>query len=403
MDYNLIMELAEGGKTANYKRSVISHFIANGPTTITDLSKILNLSVPTVTKVVGELSANKCVKTYGKLETAGGRYPQLYGLNPTAGYFIGVDVKHTSVNIGLIDFIGETKKIVNDIPFQLENNQESLNKLCKIIETFIKDQGFHKIDILNINVNIPGRVNPDKGLSMTNFSYINNNELAKEMHYKLSINVTIDNDSRGLAYGEYTQGCAKGLGLKDVLYINVSWGIGLGLILNGEVYKGKSGYSGEFGHISAFDNQVICACGKKGCLETEVGGRAMQTELIRRIRNGETSILSEKILAGYKPNIQDLLDAAKQEDVLCLEILGDIGTKLGKHISSLINVFNPELVIIGGSLSRSGETLTEAVKAVVRTYSLNVVTNDTEILTATKGDEAGVLGACMLARVRRFA
>ncbi len=402
MDYNLIMELAEGSKTAGYKKSIISHFIAHGPATITELAKVLSLSIPTVTKVIGDLSNAKCVKTYGKLETQGGRYPQLYGLNPTAGHFIGVDLKYSSLNIGMIDFIGNTKKIVYDIPYTLENSEASLNTLCDIILQFIEESGFKKMDILNININIPGRINPIEGLSLTHFSFVKNARLTNELYQKLGINVTIDNDTRGMAYGEYTQGYTKDKAIKNVLYVNLSWGIGLGLILDGTIFKGKSGFSGEFGHISAFDNQVICQCGKKGCLETEVSGRAMQGEIIKRIKAGEASILSQAVLSGKEPTINDMIEAALQEDVLCLEILGEIGSKLGRHISSLINIFNPELVIIGGSMSRTGETLTEAIKSVVRTYSLNVVTNDTEITTAIKGDEAGVLGACMLARARRF-
>ncbi len=402
MDYNLIMELAETTKTAGYKKSVIAHFIEKGPTTITELAKVLSLSIPTVTKVIGDLSNAKCVCPYGKLETQGGRYPQLYGLNPTAGYFVGVDLRHTSVNIGLIDFVGEPQKIVYNIPYELDETEASLDQLCALIEQFIEEAGFKKTEILNINVNLPGRINPETGVSLTHFSFVKDSKLTDEMYRKLGVNVTIDNDTRGMTYGEFTQGYAKDKDVKNVLYVNMSWGVGLGLILNGKVFKGKSGFSGEFGHISAFDNQIICQCGKKGCLETEVSGRAMQTEIIRCIRSGEASILSKRVLTGHKPDMEEIIEAALSEDVLCLEILGNIGQKLGKHISSLINIFNPELVIIGGAMSRTGETLTEAVKAVVRTYSLNVVNNDTEIVTALKGDNAGVLGACMLARVRRF-
>ncbi len=396
------MELAEGTKTAGYKKSVISHFIENGPTTITELAKVLSLSIPTVTKVIGDLSNAKCVRTYGKLETQGGRYPQLYGLNPTAGYFVGVDLKHSSVNLGLIDFVGDIQNVINNVPYELDDTTESLDQLCVLIEKFIEDSGFKKTDILNININLPGRINPELGLSLTHFSFVKDSKLTDEVYRRLCINVTIDNDTRGMTYGEFTQGYAKDKHVKNVLYVNMSWGVGLGLILNGRVFKGKSGFSGEFGHISAFDNQIICQCGKKGCLETEVSGRAMQSEIMRRIRSGEASILSKRVLTGHKPDMEEIIEATLSEDVLCLEILGEIGNKLGKHVSSLINIFNPELVIIGGSMSRAGETLTDAVKSVVRTYSLNVVTNDTEIVTALQADNAGVLGACMLARVRRF-
>ncbi len=182
----------------------------------------------------------------------------------------------------------------------------------------------------------------------------------------------------------------------------MSWGIGLGIILDGKVYMGKSGFSGELGHITAYDNQILCHCGKKGCLETEVSGLALQRVLIERVKAGEISVLSDQIHRGEHVSQNDIIKAAINEDILCLEILSDIGAKLGKQIAGLINVFNPELVIIGGALSLTGDYLTQAIQTVVRTYSLNLVNKDTQIVTAKLGERAGVIGACMLARSRRF-
>lgn len=402
MDQELLKELAQGGKAAQIKRQIISHFIENGPATITELAKVLSLSVPTVTKFIGDLISSRCIKDYGKLETHGGRYPLLYGLDPEAGYFVGVDVKHSYINIGIIDFIGEMKKTYYDIPYQLNSTPESLDELCQTILDFIGQSGLNKRDILNVNINLPGRINPETGFSYTFFNFTMDYPLADQISKRIGLSVSIDNDTRGMAYGEYTQGCASGKDCQNVLYINVSWGIGLGIILGGKVYLGKSGFSGEFGHISNYENQILCHCGKKGCLETEVSGQAMHRMLLERIREGQSSILSQRVLSREPITMNDIIQAAIQEDILCLEILSDIGTKLGKQIASLINIFNPELVIIGGSLSLTGEYLTQAVQTVVRMYSLNLVNKDTEIVTAILGEKAGVVGACMLARSRRF-
>lgn len=402
MNPELLRELTEGGKSSKTKRRIIAHFVEHGPATITDLSKMLNCSIPTVTKFISELTAAGCIKNYGKLETQGGRYPLLYGLLPESGYFIGVDVKHESINIGVIDFVGDIKHTYWDIPFQLENTEAKLDELCEIVLGYIAEAGYRKRDILNININLPGRINPETGYSYTLFNFDPSRSLADVFMEKIGISVSIDNDTRGMTYGEYTQGIAAGGNYRNLLYINVSWGIGLGIVLDGKIYTGKSGFSGELGHIATYDNQILCHCGKKGCMETEVSGLALHRILQERIRAGESSILSERVLRREPITQVDIIQAAVNEDILCLEILGDMGARLGKQIASLINVFNPELVIIGGSLSTTGDYLTQAVQTVVRTYSLNLVNKDTQIVTATLGERAGVIGACMLARSRRF-
>lgn len=403
MDQELLQELLGGSKPAQIKRQIISHFIEYGSATITELAKVLSLSVPTVTKFVTDLINSKCIKDYGKLETSGGRYPLLYGLNPSAGYFVGVDVKHDFVNMGLIDFVGEMQRTYYDIPYTLENTPDGMERLVELILHYIEQSDVPKEQILNINVNLPGRINPTTGYSYTLFNFNLEVSLAEQLSKMLGMSVTIDNDTRGMAYGEYTQGCAVGRNAHNVLYVNASWGIGLGIILDGKVYHGKSGFSGEFGHISTYDNQILCHCGKKGCLETEVSGQAMHRMLQERIREGQSSVLSKRVLNREPITMNDIIRAAVQEDILSLEVLSEIGIKLGKQVASLINLFNPELVIIGGSLSLTGEYLTQSVQTVVRMYSLNLVNKDTEIVTAALGEKAGVVGACMLARSRRFA
>ena len=206
-----------------------------------------------------------------------------------------------------------------------------------------------------------------------------------------------------MAFGEFTAGCTKDSNISSALYVNISWGLGLGIILDKQIYFGKSGFSGEFGHISAFDNQILCHCGKKGCLETEVSGQAMCRKVQERIRAGESSILSSIVNSGRTLKMADLVSACTQEDMLCLQVLSELGRELGKQVANLVNVFNPELVIIGGSLADDGGYLTQQIEASIRIYSMSVVTRDTQIRTATLGDRAGLIGACMLARSRRFA
>lgn len=400
MKQHLLKEIEVGTKNALLKKKIITHYIYNGSSTITDLAKELDLSVPTVTKFISEMCEEGYINDYGKLETSGGRYPSLYGLNPESGYFIGVDIKKFAINIGLINFKGDMVELKMNIPFKSENTSEALEELCKLILQFIKKVDIDNDKILNININVSGRVNPESGYSFSQFNF-EERPLAEVLTEKIGFRVTIDNDTRAMTYGEYMKGCVKGE--KDIIFVNVSWGLGIGIIIDGKIYTGKSGFSGEFGHTNVFDNEIICHCGKKGCLETEASGSALHRILIERIQNGESSILSNRILS--KDNVltlDEIIASVNKEDLLCIEIVEEIGQKLGKQIAGLFNIFNPELVIIGGTLSLTGDYITQPIKTAVRKYSLNLVNKDSAIMTSKLKDKAGIVGACMLARSRMF-
>lgn len=400
MNQKLLQEIEMGSKNAMTKKKIITHYIYNGSSTIPDLSKELDLSVPTVTRFISEMCEDGYINDYGKLETSGGRHPSLYGLNPESGYFIGVDMKHFSINIGLINFKGDIVEHEYNIPYQFENTPEALDELCNIINGFIQKSSVAFEKIHNININISGRVNPESGYSFSLFNF-SEQPLDEILTEKIGRHVCIDNDTRAMTYGEYMQGCVHGE--KNILFVNMSWGLGMGIIIDGKIYTGKSGFSGEFGHMIAFDNEILCHCGKKGCLETEVSGSALHRILLERIGNGEASILTSYVnQKNQKLTLDDIIAAVNKEDPLCIEIVEEIGQKLGKQIAGLINIFNPELVIIGGTLSLTGDYITQPIKTAVRKYSLNLVNKDSVITTSKLKDKAGIIGACMLARSKMF-
>lgn len=400
MAQELLKEIEMGSKNALIKKRIITHYIYNGSSTITDLSKELDLSVPTITKFIYEMCEDGYINDYGKLETTGGRHPSLYGLNPESGYFIGVDIKKFSINIGLINFKGDMIELKMNIPYKFENTSEALEELCKLISNFIKKTGINTEKIMNICINISGRVNPDSGYSFSMFNF-SERPLAEILTEKIGHPVCIDNDTRAMTYGEYMQGCVTGE--KNIIFVNISWGLGIGIIIDGKIYTGKSGFSGEFGHINVFENEILCHCGKKGCLETEASGSALHRILLERINSGENSILSNRInIKGDALTLDEIIGTVNKEDLLCIEIVEEIGQKLGKQIAGLINIFNPELVIIGGTLSLTDDYIAQPIKTAIRKYSLNLVNQDSAIMLSKLRDKAGIIGACMLARSRMF-
>ena len=383
----------KNNKTGNVKSKIIEYFIANGNATNTDLSKEFNLSIPTIVKIINDMCDEGFVIEYGKLETEEGRHPSLYGINPESGYFVGVDIDSTCVRIGLTNFRGDLIDLLTDNNYVQCNTQESLDELCQIIINYINKVTIPKEKILCININIPGRINPDTGYSYSifNFSEVPLTTLLGE---RLGVEVTIENDTRAMTYGEYLKGCVAGE--QNVLFVNVSWGLALGMIIDGKLYKGKSGFAGEFGHTYYTNNEIICHCGKKGCLETEVSGSAFVRVVKEKLVKGESSIvqLNDKDTL----TLESLINATCNDDTLCIEVVEDMGHKLGRALAGLINIFNPELVVIGGCLSATSEYFMHAIKSSVLKYSLNLVNRVTTFVISKLKERAGVIGACLIAR-----
>ena len=399
MKQRLLDEIQSSSKNTMMKRGIISHLIYSENSTITDMSKELNLSIPTVTKLVDEMLAEGFVDECGKLETSGGRHPILYGLNADSGYFIGADLKQSGINLGLMNFKGDILKLQMGIPFKREDTLDSVKEFCNYIQTFIEQTSIDREKILNIGVALCGRVNPDLGYSPTFYNF-GERPLADIMSDQLEINVSLDNDSRAMLYGEYMKTDMKGA--RNILFLNVSWGLGMGIMIDGKLYKGKSGFSGEIGHNYGYDNQTICHCGKKGCLETEISCSALYRKFVERLKAGEMSaILSQKEIEEI--TLDDIFYAIEKEDLLAIELVEEIGRKLGLHIGGFINLFNPDLVIIGGDMSRAGDFLLQPIITTVRKHTLSLMSRDSEIILSKLKTQASVIGACMLSRSKFFA
>ncbi len=386
-------KLMGDSKSIALKKNILQYFVANGNSTIQELAKDTSLSVPTVNKSVSELQEMGYVDEFGKQETGEGRHPNLYGLNPDSGYFVGVEVKQNFVNMGLVNFRGDLIELDDNVPCRVDNTMESIDNLCQLVADFIDKSEADKEKIINVMVCISGRVNSESGYSHTLYNF-SEQPLTVLLSERIGYPVYIDNDTRAFAYGEYIKGVVDGE--RDVLFVNVSWGLGLGIIQDGRLYKGKSGFAGELGHTHMFNNGILCHCGKKGCLETEASGSALQRIVRQRIEAGETSWLTQ--CDGDIYSLENILDAVAHEDPLCIEVVEHVGLTLGESVANLINIFNPDLVVIGGMLSRAGDFLLQSVRASVRRYSLSMVNKDTRLVLSKLHERGGVIGACLLAR-----
>lgn len=385
----------KSSKNTLLKKKILQYLILSGESPIADITKEIEMSVPTVTKLVTDLLEEGFVSDFGKQNSNGGRRPNVYGINPEAGYFAGVSVNRRKVMLSTIDFNGRKADEDQCADYLLANTQESLDSLCDVINAYIDNLPVAREKILQLGISLSGRISASTGYSHS-FFYFGERPLSQIIEEKTGIPVMLENDSRAMAYGEYMAGAVRGA--KHVLFINLNWGLGAGLILDGKLYYGKSGYSGEFGHICAFDNEVICGCGKKGCIETEASGFAMQRLLEERCSQGSASILSELLAEKGEVSLSEFVDAVLKEDVLAIEIVEYMGRNLGRWLAGMINIFNPELVIIGGPLSLTQDYIRLPIKSAMKKYSLNLVNQDTDLVISKLGERAGLIGVCLLSR-----
>lgn len=382
-------------KNSLLKRNIIAYMAVNGECTLSELTKELHISVPTMTKLVQELVDDKIVNDLGKVETPGGRRPNIFGLANSAIYFAGVYIGRDNMGYVITDLQNNIIREQVDTTFELQDRPQCLERICSNIETFISECGIERGKILGMGVCIAGRVNPSTGRS---YKYFTSSEesLCDIFSRRTGIRTLLENDTRARCYAEYT--CGKSKDENDVLYLHLGRGVAIGIVTEGKLYYGKSGFAGEFGHIPFFDNELICSCGKKGCLETEVSGMAIEDKLIAKLKSGVNSILREKFDRGEVIRIDDIIAAAKNDDNLSIELIEEAGEKVGRAVAFLINTFNPETVIVGGNLAAAGDYVMLPLKSSTNKYSLNLVYKDTKFRLSKMNENAGAWGAAMLIR-----
>lgn len=385
------------GKGGIMKQKILGLCINDGDFSIAEFSKELNASIPTVTRLIGELIDDGFLEDLGKTGTSGGRRPSIYGLNQSAGYFVGTDVRRHHVSVAVTNFKGKLVDYKEDIPFVLEGTEESLRSLAELMRKNTDSLGIEQEKVLAYGINLTGRVNHETGYS---FSYFlgEDKPLSQVLENELGAPVFLENDSRAMAYGEYI--CGEANNERDMLFINLSWGLGMGMIIDGKLSYGKSGFSGEIGHFPMLNNGQICQCGKIGCLETGASGSALHRIFLEKLKEGKVSSISAKFPNPEDIDIEDILGALMEEDMLAIECVEEIGAVLGQAIAGLINIFNPELVVIGGRLAIAKDYLMLPIKSAINRHSLIIVSKDTNIKFSKLGKKGGPIGACMLSRSR---
>ena len=322
-------------------------------------------------------------------------YP--FSVANSAIYFVGINVGRDHMTYAVTDLQNNVINEQIDTNFELVDRPQCLERICHNIEEFVANCGIDREKILGVGVSIVGRVNPETGRSYKYFTSCEES-LRDIISKRIGIRVMLENDTRARCYAEYTTGKSKNE--SNVIYLHMGRGVAIGIVIDGKLYYGKNGFAGEFGHIPFFNNEIICGCGKKGCLETEVSGIAIEDKIVQLIRNGVNTCLREMYDRGESIHINDIIAAAHNDDNLAIELIEEAGEKVGKAVAFLINTFNPETVIVGGNLAQAGEYLMLPLKSSTNKYSLNLVYKDTKFRVSKMEANANAWGVAMLMRNR---
>lgn len=380
-----------GQKWHMLRQSIVKRLLSNGNATIAELSSELQFSVPTVTKAVNELLLESYLIDMGKISNSGGRRPSLYSVNPTCAYFLGVEVGRSTISIGLQNIKNEFVSIDLATAFILKDSKKSLAEFCNLINSFIEDSLVEKNMIVGVCINLSGCINSMEGFSY-NYFFSENRPLTEIISDKLGLPVHLENDSRAMAFGEYCEGVVDDE--QNIIFVNYSYGVAIGIITDGKLYYGKSGYSGEFGHSNIFDNEIMCQCGKLGCLETEISGWSLVNQFRDALKDGKQSKINIEDDACLIQHQAIIDGAVKLEDSLCVDLVTKQSDKMGRYLSIILNIFNPDLLVIGGDFAQLGDYALLPIQSALKKHSLGLVNRDMKLKKSALGRRAGLIGAC---------
>lgn len=376
--------------------SLVLRYIHNSaPLSRAQIAQATGLNKSTVSSLVEELLARKLVHETGVNSTGTGRPATLLEINPQAGGIIGAELGVDFVAIALTDFTGNIlwRQLITTDP--IDTQEKTIAKILELTDEAIMVCESYNLYLLGIGLSVPGTVDLEESVLVFAPNLQWRNVPLKQIFYEhTGIKAFIENDANAAAIAEHLFGVAKKT--DDFIFIVVGTGIGGGLFLNGKLYRGKDGFAGEIGHtpILAEPYQMLCRCGKRGCWETY----ANQHSVIRRVQ-GRLDDHQESIIPALLEKQNILLSvslikqAADQCDQVALESLTETGAAMGLGFAKLIDIFNPEKLILGGPLSIVGKYLLPAIKETASNHSISNINPNVEILLSSFETDAILIGA----------
>jgi glucokinase-like ROK family protein len=365
-----------------------------GPTSRAELAASLDVTRTRALAEVQELIAAGWIEEAGPARSRGGRRSTLLRLSP-ALCFAGVDIGATSIDVEICDGQLRPLAALSEAADIRNGPKAVLARVSDIIRKLLADSGSGPLTALGLGV--PGPVSFRDGVPVSPpiMPGWDRYPVRQTLSRDLGCPVVVDNDVNIMAIGERHAGVASSV--DDYLFLKIGTGIGCGIFIHGQVYRGTDGCAGDIGHMWVDDNAPICACGNAGCLEAWFGGAALARDATAAARSGTSSFLADRLIARGTVTARDVADGAAEGDAVCITLIREGGKRVGNVLAGLVSVLNPSMIVIGGGLSGLGHALLAEIRGVVYRRSLPLATGNMPIVLSELGARTGVVGAALLA------
>lgn len=365
---------------------VLNVIKADGPIGRAEIARRTGLSPATVTSISAKLISQGLVLEKAAGDSSGGRPPILLVINPRGGYVVGIKLTETHAICALTDLeaivIAKSSMILSG-----HDPMQVVDDLSRMVTSFIREQKITKKQLLGIGIGLAGIVDAEEGVLRQSPIYGWDNVPLRDMlQSQLRIPVFIENDVNTLTLTERWFG--HGQGVDNFLTVTIGRGVGLGIVVNGQFYRGQSGGAGEFGHVTIDPNGPLCACGKQGCLEAYVGDPGLIRSAQEAVKRGE--------LPTPIQELDELLSLAQKGNTAAIHIFEKAGSILGIGIANLVNLFNPQKIIISGEGTREGDFLFDSMKKSIQQNTMPGLFDPNTVEIAPWGDDAWARGAAGL-------
>ena len=365
---------------------IVDFLRTNGTASRAELSRRTGLSRSTVSTLVADLQRRGLiVERPGQFAGEGqpGRPAALLELDPSAAAAVGIDFDHDKVRVAVSDL---SRSVLAEASAMHDVDHDALGALdlaAELTESVLEQAQLDRERLLGVGVALAGPIDHDKGAVhpsdvLPGWTDI---DAATELEQRLDTLAYVDNDANLGALAEVTLGAGRNA--RFAAYVSISSGIGAGIVVDGRPYHGHRGTAGEIGHVVVDPQGPICRCGNRGCLETLASGPAL-LKLVRESRDREDL------------TVREMIELARNGDAGCRRAIVDAGQVVGRVVAGLVNLFSPEMVVVGGDLGEAGDLLLDPLREAVRRNALPAAAEDLRVVAGELGERANLLGALAL-------
>ena len=380
-------------KKSFYQKKILKELYFADALSCAEIGVRIDKSFPITTKLLSDLLEEGYITETGFAPSTGGRRPLTYALQQDVMYIVAVAMDQFVTRICIMNMHNQFVTNLERFELPLPENAQALDVLIEKIDSVIQASGIARSKIVGVGIGMPGFVDVVKGI---NYSFLptEGKNLTQYISDAIALPVFIDNDSSLIALAELRFGAAREK--KNAMVINIGWGIGLGLIINGELFRGQAGFAGEFSHIPLFSNGKMCSCGKTGCLETESSLLVVVDKAMQGLSAGRLSKL-KGISSDHLEEASDAIMIAAQEgDQFAVELISEAGYNIGRGVAILIHILNPEIVILSGRGATAGRIWQAPIQQALNANCIPRLAASTAIEISTLGYKAELIGAAAL-------